>query len=1208
MQLLILNDGPEALSGLTAIALVNSEDLNVIASFQNVPSNGSIAPGNAIQMDITVTASQPVQHTFTIEIHSFQNTTVELIVQLYVAQILPSFLIEPSSINTRIIRGSSRVLQFNITNVGRATANNVKAILPSTNIISFISFGQNGSNPRLNLKTGESATLSILIQTPQSQQLGEISASMAISSAEASKAIPVFLIVSSNLLLDLTVVVEDEYTYFAEGRPLVDNAIVTILNYQRNIRMTNGTNSRNGSVIFYNIIEDRYELTVEAPNHRSVRQVIITTSDNPVVTIFIERQAVIYRWSVIPVTYEDTYSLVIEADFQTNVPIPVVTVTPMEIDLDELERGFIDSIQLNITNHGLIRADDVEIQLPTSHPFLEFSIANEDLGNLNPLTSIITTVHITRRHVQRRASRAVIYIYAIQVLYSFICNVRQFRITSAVLKKDPPPAPPSLGNRHRCFPRFLRYGRGKFNFIPHSAVTSGFCNKCIQAVVSCIPTPPFPFVGCIPLLIAQDFPSPNKPPFESVKSALKWIGCLSGNPWLHWINCFLGFINEDCKRIAQSFGGRRKRALSSRVDKLLDGIFPIHQSMKLGEEVLGDQIWLSVGDPEWLSHIYESMDDGSESGVLISITELSSILALNPPNGTNTEMVRKLVERLNNTLHGWTTGQLEPEDGSNIASFNTTRKYEEDIFLFNEKAKSKGFSSYLDAYSVARNDINQLDRWEEEEGVCAVVRIRIEQELAVTREAFLAKLEIENKENLPLEQIELEIVIVDSTNGNVATSLFSISNETLSGSLVKDGSKWLLGSGMSGQVEWLIAPYSEAAPHSDKEYDIRGTLRYVLDMEDITIPLLPTLITVKPDPSLIVHYFWEKKVIADDPFTDEREPSVPFTLGVAIRNKGAGVATDLRITSGQPEIIENEKGLLVNFMIIGANIGIGNITPSLTVTFGDLLPNTTTVARWFMISSLQGEFKNYSAVFENKNPLGDTKLSILDDLQIHELFRNVEMYDSSEDDGIPDFLVIARNRPSELYSSKTLQQYAVNPGEVISVHVASTNSLSLEVRTKANCTGWIYYRYEDSQNMLQNTALFLNTTKQEENTTSQIPSTNAWITSEKDSSKSTETFFLHVVDNIQSMDEVVFTMTLCTVNCTGVEVPFIDPTGRFETSTTTTIPAPSSSTTATTNDASFQATVSMVPTSTPPPVGAAPQITGFIVLFTIFAVVTILIT
>ena len=79
-----------------------------------------------------------------------------------------------------------------------------------------------------------------------------------------------------------------------------------------------------------------------------------------------------------------------------------------------------------------------------------------------------------------------------------------------------------------------------------------------------------------------------------------------------------------------------------------------------------------------------------------------------------------------------------------------------------------------------------------------------------------------------------------------------------------------------------------------------------------------------------------------------------------------------------------------------------------------------------MISSLQGEFKNYSASFENNNPLGDPKLSILDELQIHELFRNVEIFGSNKDDGVLDFLVSKRtSQQSVLYSSKTLQQYSV---------------------------------------------------------------------------------------------------------------------------------------------------------------------------------------
>ena len=44
------------------------------------------------------------------------------------------------------------------------------------------------------------------------------------------------ILVSSDMLMNLTVVVEDEYTYFAEGRPLLSGAVVTLTNSQRGIR------------------------------------------------------------------------------------------------------------------------------------------------------------------------------------------------------------------------------------------------------------------------------------------------------------------------------------------------------------------------------------------------------------------------------------------------------------------------------------------------------------------------------------------------------------------------------------------------------------------------------------------------------------------------------------------------------------------------------------------------------------------------------------------------------------------------------------------------------------------------------------------------------------------------------------------------------------------------------------------------------------
>ena len=58
-------------------------------------------------------------------------------------------------------------------------------------------------------------------------------------------------------------------------------------------------------------------------------------------------------------------------------------------------------------------------------------------------------------------------------------------------------------------------------------------------------------------------------------------------------------------------------------------------------------------------------------------------------------------------------------------------------------------------------------------------------------------------------------------------------------------------------------------------------------------------------------------VFADDPNTPEVEPTIPFVLGTLVRNAGNGTAFDFRVVSGQPEIVENDRGLLIEFELIG---------------------------------------------------------------------------------------------------------------------------------------------------------------------------------------------------------------------------------------------------------------------------------------------------
>ena len=71
--------------------------------------------------------------------------------------------------------------------------------------------------------------------------------------------------------------------------------------------------------------------------------------------------------------------------------------------------------------------------------------------------------------------------------------------------------------------------------------------------------------------------------------------------------------------------------------------------------------------------------------------------------------------------------------------------------------------------------------------------------------------------------------------------------------------------------------------------------------------MYPDSIQVLPDPLLTVRYFHQRFVEADDPFTEEKEPSVPFLLATTIANTGFGTARSMRLASMQPEIIDNAR-------------------------------------------------------------------------------------------------------------------------------------------------------------------------------------------------------------------------------------------------------------------------------------------------------------
>lgn len=299
------------------------------------------------------------------------------------------------------------------------------------------------------------------------------------------------------------------------------------------------------------------------------------------------------------------------------------------------------------------------------------------------------------------------------------------------------------------------------------------------------------------------------------------------------------------------------------------------------------------------------------------------------------------------------------------------------------------------------------------ETVCAVVKIEIRQELTLERQAFDAHMRITNGlETLTLEDINVNVTFRDEDgNAVLATSdpddtsaSFFIRIDRMDGISDVSGGGQILPTEVA-DIHWLIipAPGAGGSTPSGELYAVGATLSYTFGGESETVNVSPDFIQVKPMPILELDYFLPSKVYADDPLTPEVESVVPFPLGLRISNTGAGDAHKLQIESAQPEIIDNDQGLLISFEILGTSVNDSPVEETLLADFGTLPAGESSVARWIMTSSLSGEFIDFSADFIHSDELGGELTSLIDSVNTHLIVSDV-LLDAPGRDTVTDFL------------------------------------------------------------------------------------------------------------------------------------------------------------------------------------------------------------
>lgn len=297
--------------------------------------------------------------------------------------------------------------------------------------------------------------------------------------------------------------------------------------------------------------------------------------------------------------------------------------------------------------------------------------------------------------------------------------------------------------------------------------------------------------------------------------------------------------------------------------------------------------------------------------------------------------------------------------------------------------------------------------------VCAAVQIEIAQELTLERQAFEARMQIDNAlPHLAVENVHIGVTFTDADGETVLTT--SDPNDTNALFFITVGSMVGIG-GISGdgtvaparaaEITWLIipAPGAGGMEVAGVRYFVGARLAYTLGGQAYDMNVAPDSILVRPMPRLTLDYFLPGDVYGDDAFTPEIEAPVPFSVGVRAGNVGYGVARGLRIDSGSARIVENELGLLVGFNMVATEVHGKQGLDGLLLDFGDIAPEECAVGRWVMECTLSGRFEEFAADFSHADELGGQLTSLIESVATHRLVRDV-LVDLPGRDAIRDFL------------------------------------------------------------------------------------------------------------------------------------------------------------------------------------------------------------
>lgn len=977
-----------------------------------------------------------------------------------------------ASIKTTMVKGESRDYPFTITNVGKGETGKISLALPS-----WISSVTPMEMPSL---AKDESTEIILRMTPTDKmQLNvPVTGNIAINCANGEgMPLPFCIEPVSTKEGKLTIDVCDENTYYTKEAPHLAGAKVEITHPTTGAVVAEGTTNEKG-LFSANLAEGYYAVSVSAEKHDSYSNNLLVdpgTETKKVVNLSYE--AINIDWKVEETEIQDEYEIKTNVKFETQVPVPVVELTiPDRIYTENLRKGESLIFNATLTNKGLIAAKDVQLLLPNDLKSLKFeTIGTDEVINLAPKQSKSISVRVIRV-APIGVDPCVTYIGN---LYYWECGPdkkwrKYYKSVQITICKNKTSVAvyPSPGSGGGSGPGGGPGGGGGGGYGPSSNIPTvtqkvdKSCNPClnmyIQKIAECgLSIGASAVKSSIPIGCIVGFGFSARDYFKGDRSWRMWggsiasaIGCIPGiGPVPSVVGCFIS-LTEPCEA-GNSSSYSEPSYITDFKNKLA---IPLQESKAFQNillEYFGDEVWVNETNGEDLQDLMVMLQTSEEE-----VLTADNYIKYKPQNVTKVQYY-KFIERLNNTA-------LAKTDDGNYIDLSKVAGYVNEINSANEQSVLMGYESTTDMlrkeYALLKG---RLD--ESSSSVCSSITLQFTQKMVMTRQAFRGTLTVFNgNEQEAMKDAKLTLTVTDE-KGNIAMSdKFQVNLENLEGFAgnknFTDG--WTLDAKQEGVATVLFIPTKKAAPTVETRYAFGGTLSYVDPFTglEVTRDLTPITLTVKPSPNLDLTYFMQRDIKGDDPLTKEVEPSEEAEFSLLINNLGYGDATNVMMTTNQPEIVDNEKGLKVKFELMSSQLNGQEKTlalgGSVSTDFGTIPAHSTSYAQWWIKSSLLGHFTDYDVTATHLTSYGNKDLSLLNDVTIHELIRSIDVTkgDKTLKGFMTNDIVDADDTPDMLYLSD---------GEIEKVNVAASSSITKTSDTEYTLTitpseeGWNYGNLSD---------------------------------------------------------------------------------------------------------------------------------------------------